>query len=329
MKILIKSHNNTIGILKTGNIGNHISGYHNFLHRDIWRKQGHQVKFIGEKLIPDNWQDYDVLFFRGYHSFRDEWDFSMKILREFKGKKILYLEGGTEKNIGDYFDTVFIPEVPVHLEKWKKEYPNLDVRPIAWTCPEFKLLDNVTNPYPDKKFRLIYTGIYNDRHLNLIRKLAEKGEHIVLGGIYYDGKVLKGLTDEDVKNLLHPNIQLLNDTPLNKAGKGIFTFGNQFAYLKHADCALGFYPYNMHNGSLSSKLTEFLCCGLPVVCDTPMPNGYRVLQYNAGLFIMWDDFDSLYNQIQEIKKLNYDKKQIMDKAKFFHNPDKICIEILT
>ncbi len=320
MRILIKCHSGTYALMDKGGKGNHIGSYHNFLHYNVWKKQGHQVEFIGEELIPDNWQDYDILFFRGYNSFRQEYDFSVKILKEFKGKKILYIEGGDEKNIGQLFDTVFVPELSVNVEKWKVKYPKKDVRPIAWTSPEFDLIDKGDNPYPDKKFRIIYTGIFTNRFLDNLKELAKRGEYIALGGIYYDGKICRHFTVEEMKGL-HPNIQIIGKQ------NGIFTFGEQFPYLRYADLAICFYAYPKPGG-LSSKLTEYLVCGLPVVCEHSTPNSERVIQYDAGLIVDWNNLEMLYNAIQHIKATKYDKQQIQNKARYFHNPEKICKEIL-
>ncbi len=319
MKILIKCLNSTYHLLKIKKYPNHIGGYHVFNHFRTWKKLGHQVEFIGEKLTPNDWQNYDVLFFRGFNSFRNEAEFAIKILKEFKGKKILYLEGGDEGDIGQYFDTVFIPELPIILEKWKTKYPNKDIRPIAWTSPEFELMDTGDNPYPDKKFRIIFTGIFNNRYLNNFRDLAKLGENIVLGGIYYDGKICRRFTKEEMKSL-PPNIQVIGSG-------GIFTFGTHFPYLRYADLAICFYPYKKP-GALSSKLVEYLCCGIPVVGEDTVPNKNRILQYKAGLICKWNNFDSLYQTIYSAKCQSWDRQLIQDKARYFHNPDKICEEIL-
>lgn len=319
MKILIKCLPNTYNILKTKKYGNHTGGYHVFNHYNTWKSQGHQVDFVGEEKFKIGWRDYDVLFFRGYNSFRLEEKSAKDLLTQFQGRKILYLEGGYEKNIGDFFDTIFIPEVQWHLDKWKVKYPDKDIRPIAWTCPELKLMDEGDNPYTTSEFKIIYTGIFNTRMLNIFKMLARKNYSIYLGGMYYDDKILRRFTKEEVKSL-SINLHLIHKNT-------IFPFGYQFPFLRHADLALNLYAYNFE-GALSSKLTEYLCSGLPVICEDTCPNRNRVIEYEAGMIVKWDDFDSLWMAIETIKQKKIDKQRIMDKARSFHNPEKICKEIL-
>lgn len=323
MKVLIKTNSYTHNLEAKG-IGNHIGTYWNFLHYDCFKQLGHEVTFYEktEKLpqITNNCEGYDILLCRGYLSLRYENEFLVKTLKTFKGRKILYLEGGDEGDIGQYFDTIFIPELKSIEDKWRKKYPNKDIRPISWTSVDFNFMDkDIVNPYPDNKFRTIYTGIFTQRFLDNLIKLANMGESIVLGGIYYDGKICRGFTKEE-KEKLPSNLQLFSNN-------GIFLFGGHFPYLKYADLAICFYAYSFEGG-LSSKLIEYLNCGLPVICEDTVPNRYRVEQYNAGSIIKWDDFNSLYEGIQKEKKLKRDKNDIKNKARNIHNPTKISEEIL-
>jgi len=310
--------------MKTGKCGNHISGYHVFNHLQAWEKLGHEVHFtVGDY----NYNNWDVLFFRGYNSFRPDINDSIKMLQEFKGKKILYLEGlDEETNIGEYFDVIFIPELNSTYNKWKEKYTTKDIRKIAWTSTEFEIIDTGKNPYPDKKFRSIYTGIYNDRMLTMLNRLALECEYIVLGGIYYDGKVCRGLGENEVKSL-SPNMQIINNNINPVCNRGLFEFGEHYPYLRYADLAINLYAYNFE-GSLSSKLIDYLTCGLPVVCEHTCPNRHRIDQYDAGIVVDWDNFDQLYRAIEKVKRLNYSKEGIQYAARQVHNPITICEEIL-
>ena len=323
MKILIKSHLSTETVIQTGKFGNHISSYHVFNHLQAWEKLGYEVHFT---TVAHDWENYDVLFFRGYNSFRPDLKNSIKMLKEFKGKKILYLEGlDNETNIGQYFDVIFIPELDSHYNKWKEKYPNKDIRKITWTSTDFELIDKGKNPYPDNKFRCIYTGIYNDRMLKTFNELAKMDENIVLGGIYYDGKVCRGLGENEVKEL-SSNIQIINNNTNPVCNRGLFEFGEQYPYLRYADVALNLYAYDFE-GSLSSKLIDYLCCGLPVVCEDTCPNRYRVGDWD-GIIIKWNNFNELFNAIHAIKFQKLNKQEIMNKAREIHNPITICKEIL-
>ena len=131
ISILIKSHPSTQPIINIGKFPTHVSGYWNFLHKKIWESFGHTVTFIGEDGCISDWKKYDILFFRGYNSFRYQPDFAINLLKGFRGKKILYLEGFEENDIGQHFDTVFIPELDVHYDMWKKKYPNINRNPVC------------------------------------------------------------------------------------------------------------------------------------------------------------------------------------------------------
>lgn len=328
MRILIMAQPMTYSSLHSWGIGNHISSYHNFLHYDIWKEQGHDVKFYGQKIkIPslekygqfftENYNGYDMIFFRGYNSFIPK-EFAVETLKNFKGKKILYLEGGDKYNIGQYFDIIFIPEIPEIYKKWKEKFPNKDIRYIAWTCPRFSLLDkNEHNPYKDDKFRIIYMGTLFDRYVNILKKLAEKGENIVIGGMYHGGKFFRDFTTEEL-NSFPENIEIIN--------KGIFVFGSNFNYLKHADLGINFYP-QLKPGCLSSKITEYLCCGLPIITECSASNAYRVNQCKAGSLVKWNNFNEIYEAVIKEKEIKRDKLKIKTEARQIHNPENICKKI--
>lgn len=327
MKILIQAQPLTYSTLKQKSFPFHISAYHNFLHYNVWKKQGYEVNFYGEKTFEDkvitSYKGYDTLFFRGYNSFKPSLEFVKKTLSKFNGRKILYLEGADKYGVGEYFDTVFIPEVETHYNWWKEKFPKKDVRRIPWTCPEFALLDkDESNPYKNNHFKLLYFGNIKQRYLKIIKKLAEKGEHIILGGMLSNPPAMcRGFMKNEIKNL-HPNITLIN-----KARGGLFTFGTQFSYLKFADLGLCFYP-RKKEGSLISKMTEYLCCGLSVIGENSIPNRNRIIECNGGQIVEWDNFNELYDAIQKEKEVKRNKKEIMKKARGIYNPYKICEEIL-
>lgn len=327
MKILIKTHPSTNSVIKSGKYGNHISGYHIFNHLRTWRKQGHTVNFIGLQNFVDASETYDVLFFRGFNSIRFEPEFGIQLLQNFKGKKILYLEGGdTDTDIGKYFDVVFTPETDATYNWWKKKYPNKDIRRIAWTCTELDIIDkDLNNPYPDDKFRCIYTGIYNDRMLGMFNEIA-KDFNVVLGGIYYDGKVCRGLGELEVDKL-QPNIQIINNRINPVCNRGLFEFGEQYPYHLYADVGLNLYAYNFE-GALSSKLIDYLVCGLFVVTEETCPNRHRLEEINGGISVKWDDIKGLKEVLGTIKSRNVVKESIKQKARAIFSPDVVCEEIL-
>jgi hypothetical protein len=324
MKILIKAHGATYALLDNMCNCNHVGGYWNFLHYNCFKQLGYEVAFYGStEVLPkivNNHVGFDILFCRGYNGIRYEHDFLVEGLKTFRGKKILYLEGGDENDIGQYFDVVLVPELGKDVDKWKARYPQKDIRLATWPAAEVSFMDaNVDSPYPDDKFRIIYTGIFTQRFLDDMIKLANLGEYIVLGGIYYDGKQCRGFTKEERTNL-PTNIQVISDN-------GIFNYGVHFPYLRHADLALGFYAYSFE-GSLSSKLIEYLNFGLPVVCEDTVPNRNRVKQYDAGTIVKWGNFEDLYAGIQKEKEMRRNKGDIMTKARAVHDPMAISRGIL-
>lgn len=331
MKILIKTHSATY-LKDMRGLGNHISGYWNFLQYDCFKQLGHEVMFYGQRAIPDFVTDkhegYDVLLCRGYNSLRSgETDFITRGLKTFKGKKILYLEGTDENNLGQYFDVVIVPETPVIAQEWRVKYPNKNIKMLPWTSLMFDFIDKDTNnPYPnDGKYRSIFTGILIKRFLDGFIELAKRGENIVLGGLYYDGKTCRGFTGEEMK-ALPPTIQIINPHR-----GGIFTLGEHFPYLKHADLGLSPREHSgewADRGSLSAKLIEYLCCGLPVVCEDATSNRQRVTEYNAGTIVPWKNVNAMYEAIQKEKALRRNKQEIQTKARAVHDPLKISKEML-
>jgi len=322
MKILIKTHEGTFKVIKNGMFENHISSYHNFNHNSNWQKQGHQVAFIKE---DSNWRDeidqYDVLFFRGYNSFRYQPEFAVELLKAFKGRKILYLEGTDENDIGQYFDTIFVPEIEMHYKQWVVKYlgQNKDIRMIPWTSPEFDLLDYGENPYHTSEFKVIYTGIFNERMLNIFKAVAEEGYLTYIGGSYYDGKILRELTDYEFVDFPR-KLNLISR-------QHRFIFGQHFPFLRYADVALNLYAYDFE-GALSSKLTEYLCCGLPVICEKTCPNRFRVSDFRAGAVVEWNNIKAILYAIEMIKESGISKEYIKQIAREHHDPYLICQKIL-
>ena len=322
MKILIKSQPTTYHSMNKEHLMNHVSGYWNFLHRRIWEKQGHDVKFIGSKeQLPDiitNYNDADFLFFRGLNSFKENEEFSQKLLKEFKGTKILYLEAGRDWPWLNEFDCIITPEIISHYNIYKERFPNVSIELMPWTCPEFELLDkNLENPYIETHSKIIFTGIYNNRYLDSMKYLASKGLHIYLGGIYFDETICRASSKEEINC---SNIHLITED-------GIFKFGTKYNYIRHADLAIGYYSANFEGG-LSSKIVEYLSLGCSVIAENTIPNRYRVIQCNAGSIVNYDNKEELYHHI--IKELNNkrDKNEIMKRARNIFNPETICENIL-
>ena len=109
MKILIKAQYGTYVYLDNKEM-THVSFYWNFLHRNIWSKQGYDVKFIGREAkgndIISSHEGYDLLFFRGINSYKAEEKYVLNLLTEFKGIKILYLEACKTLPFMKHFDRI-------------------------------------------------------------------------------------------------------------------------------------------------------------------------------------------------------------------------------
>lgn len=216
------------------------------------------------------------------------------------------------------FDLIIVPELVHQYIKYKELFPEQNIQLMPWTCPEFELLDkNLENPYTSDEPRIIYIGIYNDRYLNSMRYLADKGLNIYLGGLYYDGTICRGIKKEEINN---KNIHLITNNSIIK-------FGTCYNYLRYADLALGYYSANFEGG-LSSKIVEYLSMGLPIVAEHTIPNRYRILQCNAGSIVPYMNREKLYETIiQELEK-NRDKEIIRSRARAIFNPYTICKNIL-
>ena len=176
---------------------------------------------------------------------------------------------------------------------------------------------NTINPYTTTE-NIVFTGIYNNSYIDTLRYLANKGLNVYLGGIYYDGKICRGISTEEINC---ENIHLITVN-------GLFNFGTIYNYIRYADVALGLYPADFEGG-LSSKITEYLALGCPVISENTLPNSYRIIQCNGGCITDYNNPEKLYTNIKFELNKNRDRKNIMDRARLIFNPETICKNILT
>lgn len=336
MKILIKAYYETYGVATRRANGLpdkicYVSAYWNYMLRDIMRRLGHQVEFIGERavsgeIITDH-RGYDMLLFHEIESFSNDPDYSLRLLTEFKGIKCFYVPTvhGQHRQIVERFDIIFPADVPDYVYRWKTIFPaGKKICLLPWHAPERELtMTNVENfrMDPDDKFKIIYCGVVLERYLDMLMHLADRGETIYVGGTFdkRGDPYIREFTPKEISSL-HPNIKLLSES-------GMFNFGDQFKYLRQADLGLVFYPINW-SGCLKHKLTEYLVCGLPVAVESPCPNGFRVAEMDAGRMFDFDNFEQIYEIVQAEKHTRRDRKAIEEKAWTAFDPEIVCRRLI-
>jgi len=328
MKILIKSSLETYMVLNKKDYLWHSCCYYPFLFYECFRSLGHDVKFYGdisiEGLITNELTEYDLIFWCEIPSFGWKKEESLKVLSTFKGKNAFYIPTCYDLEEGKkYFDYIFVAECKEYKDYYIKEIPNAVVEIIPWISPSFEFIDRVqTNPYKDNGFKVIYTGIIKSRYLRILNYLAEMGENIYLGGTYFKkGETLvRAFTKEEIEGVVHPKIKLITSD-------ATFTYGYHFNWLKYADVGINFYPA-YEAGAVSSKITDYLVSGLPVISEYPAPNNFRLLDLNAGQITEWNSPQKLYDTIQKEKQIKRNRDNILKKARDLFNPLEVCKKII-
>lgn len=334
MKILIKASIETKMVIGRGGYYHHSACYYPFSFYKTFKELGHDVKFYGDTALKNtidgveyeiitDYTGYEMMFWRGLESFVFDKKFANKTAKEFKGIKCISLGTKSRYDILNYFDYMMPTEDERFVEFYKKNFPNLKVVkiPLASPCFDFVDKDN-SNPYKDDNFKIVYTGIIHGRYLNYLNKMAEKGEKIYLGGTYYPrkerqaGTGVRPFKEEEIKTLLHPNINLITHN-------GRFNYGYQFKYLKYANVGLVFYPASTPQ-SLSCKITDYLVCGLPVIAEDTIPNAKRITQLNAGQIVGWNDFNAMYDAVKKEQDMKRDRNNILQKARKLFNIKDNC-----
>jgi glycosyltransferase involved in cell wall biosynthesis len=336
MKILIKANPETKRIIENGNYSHHCCYYYPFSFYKTFQELGHEVKMFGEiaikgmiygeeyEIITD-YTGYDMMFWRALESYVFDKEFSLKTITEFKGIHCFHLGSNVNDDFLKNFNYIFPAEMLYYEPFYRNLYPNTKIKFVNFHSPCFDFLDRDSrNPYPkdNTDFKLIYTGLFQKRYLKLMIRLAEKGEKIWLAGQYRtnDKSGNYHLLTDDIKKTIHPNITLLTPT-------GVTSVGDHFPWLKYADAGLNFYP-DSYSGAISSKIIEYLCCGLPVICDNVTPNSFRITELNAGSLYKFNDFNSLYKAVLKEKKLRRNKEEIKNKAREVFDIKKVCSTML-
>lgn len=329
MNILIKATQDTYNTLQKGFISCHCAQYYTFLFKDIFTKLGHNVKFYGKTIldsdITNNFEGYDCIIFWGLESFIADKEFSEQILKNFKGKKILYITAQVTDEIIKHFNYIFATEMEFYKDSYNKNFPNIKTYIIPFCAPLYDFVDkNIKNPYIEKKFKIIYTGIITDRYLRILNNLAQHGENIYIGGIYKkDGEIYcRHFKPEEIKTIIHKKIKLI--TP-----EVNFIYGYHFNYLKYASVGLNFFPCpEGKSRPINSKIIDYLICGLPIISEEFAPNNYRITDLKAGIIVKWNDFNSLLKAIEKEKKTTRDRQSIQKEARKIFNALEIGKQII-
>jgi len=334
MRILIKASIETKNVIKRNGYYWHSACYYPFSFYKTFKELGHEVKFYGDTALKNtidgveyeiitDYTGYDMMFWRGLESFVFDKEFALLTAKNFKGIKCISLGTNSRYPILNHFDYMMPTEDERFVEFYQKNFTNLKVFKIPLASPCFDFVDkDDSNPYPDDKFKIVYTGIIHGRYLSYLNKMAEKGEQIYLGGTYYPraerlaGTGVRPFNEEEIKSLLHPNINLITHN-------GRFNYGHQFKYLKHANVGLVFYPAPKPL-SLSCKITDYLVCGLPVVAEDTVPNAKRITDINAGQIVKWSNFNAMYDAIKREQDMKRDKSVIKQKAREIFNIKDNC-----
>lgn len=328
MKILIKPQlDYPVG-------SNCLSGVHDYIDQ-IWdshvlqsfRELGHEVYFIQKKAIEgysvDSLEGCDLLLFYEITSFYQDKEYSLNLLRNFEGKKALYIPTFTSDypEITSQFDYIFNADTPLNLSKWRNFHPDALVIDIAWHCPRPEFLDNdFTNPYSDSGFKSVYFGIVNEDYLDILMRLTQDGEQIYFGGVFRakDGSWPRRIPQSKIDKF-SPNLHMVTN--------GDFECGTQFRWIRHANLGLVFYPVN-YPASLNHKIVEYLTCGTRCLIEYPSPNAYRAAMLNAGRTFPFRNYEELYHAIQEEKKVIYDKAWLRLAARKMFDMKQVCQHII-
>lgn len=330
LKIGIKAYFDIYIMQDKGFIFSHCSPYYQVLFREIFRKLDCICDFIGErkyKEINNEYENYDYIFFWGLESFLFDKEYSMKILKNDKVKKIAYFTCMYKGSESYYFNNIFSTDVPFYNDFYKTEFPNIKSKVIPFAAPFYNFVDKENEILVDDSFKIIYTGIITDRYLNILNKLADEGETIYLGGIYLKtGETgCRHFTQEEISKI-NPKINLINNNNVN------FIYGSHFKWLKNMDLGLSFYPNpNNQIKAVNSKIVDYLICGLPCLVEDCSPNSFLLKEYDCGETWEWNNYADLLEKIKLMKKKKYDKIKIQENMRKYFDPlnvGKLIIEEL-
>jgi len=324
MKILVKTADATHAILATGKQQAHCGNYYAFLFRDAFRALGHTVKFVGPQVYRDEIvqepTDWDMIVCWGLESFVFDKEYTTNLLKNFRGKKVLYITIRCADPIVKLFDMIVGSEV----EAYRKFYGDKSIiLPFSGPLPELIDKDS-NNPYHDKNsFRVIYTGIVTDRYLKTLNRVASAGFDLYLAGIRLKTgeTACREFTLAEIANDLHPCIKPLSPN-------SSLEYGKHFRYLKHAHCGICLYPSAGHTGMpASSKLTDYTMCGLPVVCEDASPNAFVLKVLDAGYTCKWGDEQDLLDKLIVARNTKWNRPDIMKRARFMFDSVEIARRI--
>ena len=315
-------------------MSNSLPGVHDYIDQ-LWsmhllqsfRELGHNTYFIQKKQIEpysiSDTEGYNVLIFDEITSFYQDKVYSISLLKSFKGIKVLYIPTFTSDypEITSLFDYIFVADSPLNIIKWSQFHPHVKALPITWHSPRNEFLDNdISYPYKTDKFKIVYFGIVRDAYLNVMMRLAEDGEQVYFGGMYYtpDNVWTKAIPQEKIDKF-SPNLHMVSN--------GTFECGSQYKWMKYAELGLVFYPINFY-GAVSHKIVEYLCCGTRCLIEEPCPNAFRATQLNGGKVYPYRDYDALYQLIQNEKKLKYNKNELQNEARATFDIKSVCQTII-
>lgn len=313
---------------------NSLSGVHDYIDQlfgmhilKTFRELGHNTYFIQKKQIePYSVSDitgYDLLLFDEITSFYQDKEYSINLLKSFKGIKVLYIPTFTYNypEITSLFDYIFVADSPLNIPKWEQFHPHVKILPITWHAPLSEFLDNdLSNPFTSDSFKIVYFGIVRDIYLDTMIQLAKDGENVYFAGMYYskDNEWLRAIPQEKIDTF---------PSTLHMITNGTFECGSQFKWIRHANLGLVFYPANWA-GAVSHKVVEYLTCGTRCLIESPCPNAFRALELKAGKVYPYKDYNKLYKLIQEEKQQTYNKEDLKIKAREMFDMKKVCQTIV-
>lgn len=324
MKILICTFNHfdASGI----KVYTHCGDYYSLLFKQAFEALGHSVQFVGPKVKGDPYRhrlnEFDVCVWWGLEATALMPEYASKLAEDFKGNKVLYIT--TEKYMPMFSNMthIFGTDIPRYSAYYKKHFPNVKFQLLPFSAPMFDWIDaDKSDPFPkDEHPRIIYTGLITPNQLNILTAIARHGLKIYVGGKYLEpGKPSRGFTPSEVAKL-HKNITLI--TP-----DGKFNYGAHWRWLHNADLAINVYPQRRSN-SVSSKIVDYLVCGLPVVSEDSAPNNFYLKAYNAGLEVKFNDPTDMIRGIEQALKTKWDKEAIKQRARKAFDPVKVCRAII-
>jgi glycosyltransferase involved in cell wall biosynthesis len=91
-------------------------------------------------------------------------------------------------------------------------------------------------------------------------------------------------------------------------------------YLHYADCGIALAEGDPQNFE-SSKIYYYLRAGLPVVCESSIPNSPEILKAKLGYVVSFNDLDDFVEKIVKTVNQKWDKKRAMKNMKEKHSWD--------